>query len=254
MALETQNPAMQAVLEPALRSLTRAAVASCRGVLARVWLTGPGDRCPDCPMRPECPDRARCLHLVASAGLSSRTDGPFGRFPIGAREVGQVPLTRRPFVLRAGLEGLGLAEPWWLARHAVRSFAAWPLDDGRATFGVLAVFAAGDLPPAELDALEHLARLGSLALANARAFAELARARNREAARAARPRTERAGAGLPPDVRTLAEVERDAIERTLEVTGGRVSGARGAARLLGLRPTTLHSRMKKLGVRRRPEA
>ena len=35
--------------------------------LARIWLLRPGDICSTCPMREECPDQTRCLHLVASA-------------------------------------------------------------------------------------------------------------------------------------------------------------------------------------------
>ena len=53
-------------------------------------------------------------------------------------------------------------------------------------------------------------------------------------------------------LRSLVEIEREAIERTLATTGGRVSGPRGAARILGLKPTTLQSRMKKIGVQRPP--
>jgi formate hydrogenlyase transcriptional activator len=37
----------------------------------------------------------------------------------------------------------------------------------------------------------------------------------------------------------------------LELTGWRVSGERGAAKLLGLKPTTLDARMQKLGISRR---
>ena len=47
---------------------------------------------------------------------------------------------------------------------------------------------------------------------------------------------------------TLAELEGRYIGRVLEQTGGRVSGGRGAAAILGLHPNTLRSRMKKLGV------
>jgi formate hydrogenlyase transcriptional activator len=50
---------------------------------------------------------------------------------------------------------------------------------------------------------------------------------------------------------TLEEVEREHIVRTLELTGWRVSGEGGAANLLGLRPTTLEARMKKLGIQRK---
>ena len=49
---------------------------------------------------------------------------------------------------------------------------------------------------------------------------------------------------------SLADAERQAIRRALEGTGWRISGRSGAAQLLGLKPTTLHAKMKKLGIRR----
>ncbi len=49
---------------------------------------------------------------------------------------------------------------------------------------------------------------------------------------------------------SLEEIERAHILATLEQTGWKVSGAGGAAHALGLKPTTLESRMKKLGIRR----
>ncbi|MGD9547932.1 MAG: sigma 54-interacting transcriptional regulator [Candidatus Krumholzibacteriia bacterium] len=66
----------------------------------------------------------------------------------------------------------------------------------------------------------------------------------------------RPGQGLetPPTAKpvraTLAEVERRHIERVLAETGGRIYGEKGAAGILGLKPTTLQSRMKKLGIER----
>jgi formate hydrogenlyase transcriptional activator len=60
--------------------------------------------------------------------------------------------------------------------------------------------------------------------------------------------------GVPPTgarIQTLEEMEREQIIKTLELTGWRVSGERGAARLLGLKPTTLEARMKKLGIQRK---
>ncbi|MDZ4339965.1 MAG: helix-turn-helix domain-containing protein [candidate division NC10 bacterium] len=50
---------------------------------------------------------------------------------------------------------------------------------------------------------------------------------------------------------TLQELEREHIIKALELTGWRVSGERGAAKLLGLKPTTLDARMKKLGIKRK---
>ena len=47
---------------------------------------------------------------------------------------------------------------------------------------------------------------------------------------------------------TLADNERDHIRRVLETCGGRIDGPRGAARILGMKTSTLRSRMEKLGL------
>lgn len=49
---------------------------------------------------------------------------------------------------------------------------------------------------------------------------------------------------------TLEETERDHIIQVLTHTNWRVSGEKGAAAILGLKPTTLEARMKKLGISR----
>jgi transcriptional regulator with GAF, ATPase, and Fis domain len=50
--------------------------------------------------------------------------------------------------------------------------------------------------------------------------------------------------------RSLEEVERRHVLSVLEETGWRVGGDRGAARILGLKRTTLEARLKKLGIQR----
>jgi GAF domain-containing protein len=197
------------------------------GVLGRVWRLRPGDLCDRCPMRPECHDRTACLHLVTSAGLSTRLDGPFRRFPMGARQVGSVLLSATPFVAHHDLASLRLAEAGWIDLHRVRSFAAFPLRREGTSVGVFALFSRRSLGSADLRGLAAAADL--LALASS-SFAS--------------------GAESREPVRPLRDVEREAIERALARTEGRVSGPRGAARMLGLKPTTLQSRMKKLAVRR----
>jgi len=52
---------------------------------------------------------------------------------------------------------------------------------------------------------------------------------------------------------TLREIERDHIVKVLERTGWRIKGRGGAAEILGMKPTTLHSRMLKLGINRPPK-
>jgi len=49
---------------------------------------------------------------------------------------------------------------------------------------------------------------------------------------------------------TLAEATRQHIGRVLQATRGRIYGPGGAAEILGLKPSTLQSKMKKLGIRR----
>jgi len=57
-------------------------------------------------------------------------------------------------------------------------------------------------------------------------------------------------AGPSADLFPLDEAQRRHILTVLGHTGWRVSGPRGAARILGMKPTTLQARMKKLGIER----
>ena len=235
-------------LQPALSALASGCLAACDGALSRIWLVGVGDLCATCAWRPECPSQTRCLHLVASGGATTRVDGPFRRFPIGGRLVGQVVETAQTLIVNDDLAGLGIAEPAWLALHQVQAFAALPLAHAGHCIGVAAVFARAPLDRAACARLDSAARLGAAALGHARAFRALVGDRNRLAARNAEL------AAAAGDGRTFAEIQRAAIERTLARTRGRISGPRGAAVMLGLRPTTLESKMKRLGVRRAPRA
>ncbi len=61
------------------------------------------------------------------------------------------------------------------------------------------------------------------------------------------PNPTAAGAAQPKPL-TMAEAEREHIMKALAYCGGVIAGAQGAAQLLGMPPSTLRSRMKKLGV------
>src|SRR5262249_54537840 len=72
-----QNDALQQILMTASRERSERTVLRIivdgladqpQVALARIWLLRPGDICATCPMRPECPDQSRCLHLAASRG------------------------------------------------------------------------------------------------------------------------------------------------------------------------------------------
>jgi transcriptional regulator with GAF, ATPase, and Fis domain len=55
---------------------------------------------------------------------------------------------------------------------------------------------------------------------------------------------------MPKEAMTLAALEVEHIRRVLESTNWRVRGPGGAAERLGLKPTTLESRMARLGITR----
>jgi Nif-specific regulatory protein len=64
------------------------------------------------------------------------------------------------------------------------------------------------------------------------------------------PRIEESVSRRAGNVIRFTDAERHAILRALELAGWRISGRAGAADILGLKPTTLHAKMKKLGIRR----
>jgi transcriptional regulator with GAF, ATPase, and Fis domain len=52
------------------------------------------------------------------------------------------------------------------------------------------------------------------------------------------------------ETESLEEIEKHHIEKILKQTNGKIYGTGGAATILGLKPSTLQSKMKKLGIRR----
>ena len=53
---------------------------------------------------------------------------------------------------------------------------------------------------------------------------------------------------IEPEVKSYVEMDREHIISALKKSNGKVSGRGGAAELLQLRPTTLTSKMKRLGI------
>jgi formate hydrogenlyase transcriptional activator len=58
------------------------------------------------------------------------------------------------------------------------------------------------------------------------------------------------GSGNRPGVKTIAEIERDHIIHVLRQCKGRVAGFTGAAKSLGVPPSTLTSKLKRLGIQK----
>ena len=215
VAAEARDPAV------VLRAVVNGLVSDAGFALARVWLLAPGGPCESCPMRAECTDQTRCLHLAASAGNPrnetperwARIDGDFRRFPLGARKVGHIA-ARGEALLVAEIErnNAWIARPEWARAEGIRSFAGHPLVFRGELLGVLAVFCRAGINEEGFARLRGFAAKAAVAIANARAFEELARLREqlelerdylREEVRAARAHG--AIVGSSPALRTVLE-------------------------------------------------
>jgi len=67
-----------------------------------------------------------------------------------------------------------------------------------------------------------------------------------------RNKPDRAGAGIMTETELVA-LQRENMLAALRLSNGRVSGMEGAAKLLGLKPSTFTDRMKKFGIGRKRE-
>jgi formate hydrogenlyase transcriptional activator len=105
------------------------------------------------------------------------------------------------------------------------------------------ILARGPLITEDLVALPHNGE-------RAPSVATAASSSNTPSASRAEPASPTAPEPQSSNVIPFFEAERRAILRALEITGWRISGSGGAAEVLGLKATTLHAKMKKLGVRR----
>jgi transcriptional regulator with GAF, ATPase, and Fis domain len=159
--------------------------------LARVWVTEPGDVCGSCRMLASCPDHSTCLHLAASAGSSlvgepwTRTDGTFSRVPFGDETTQFCPSpissigTTRAGQILAAARCRQWADPEWIRKERIVSFAGHPLVYRDATLGVLGVFRRAPIDEQEFSWLQMFANQAATAIANARAFSELETLRQR---------------------------------------------------------------------------
>jgi transcriptional regulator with GAF, ATPase, and Fis domain len=142
--------------------------------LARVWL-----------LRNE-PDAEPYLELRASIGMSivdprvrwTRTDGGHQRIPLSYGKVGQIASTNRPLLLQRGPRDW-LLQPEWAEAEKIESFAGQPLAFRSQVLGVVAVFSRNRLEAHDLSWLRVFADHAAVAIANARAYEEIERLKER---------------------------------------------------------------------------
>src|SRR3954466_6097622 len=100
-----------------LAEVARGLVDDLNAALARIWLFRPGDLCAACIHAPHCPNRASCLHLVASAGVSERLGGDYRRIPTGVLKVGWIAETRNPVCTNDLIDDRRIADKEWVRRE-----------------------------------------------------------------------------------------------------------------------------------------
>ncbi|HEY8944151.1 MAG TPA: sigma-54-dependent Fis family transcriptional regulator [Polyangiaceae bacterium] len=138
--------------------------------LARVWL-----------LRQE-PGTLPHLELKASVGASivdpnqrwNRTDGAHAKIPITFGKVGLIASKNQPLLLQRGPRDW-IVEPAWAEAEDIQSFAGQPLTFRGQVLGVVAFFSRKRLEKKDLSWLRVFADHAAVAIANARAFEEIAR-------------------------------------------------------------------------------
>jgi transcriptional regulator with GAF, ATPase, and Fis domain len=185
---ETLQPVALAVaaersLDRILAHIVEGLVAQPGVALARVWLVAPGDICETCPLRAECPDQSRCLHLSASAGRPSdrrqdwsRLDGAFRRFPLGVRKIGRIGASGDGILIKdVAADDERIVRTDWVRRERINSFGGQPLVFRGEVLGVLAVFNRDVCDRRTFAWLRTFADHAAIAIAHARALAEIER-------------------------------------------------------------------------------
>ena len=154
--------------------------------LARIWLVNPGDTCASCHMAECCPDRAACLHLMASAGAHrfeggpdwSRLDGDYSRIPLGVGKVGRVGATGEAIVVKDIADDPTWVRRYqWAARAHICGLNIQPIKFKQEFLGVLGIFTTIPTPDEGPVWLRIFADEIAGAIVNARAFEEIERLR-----------------------------------------------------------------------------
>jgi PAS domain S-box-containing protein len=137
---------------------------------ARIWITRPGDLCERGCLHAQvkdgphvCRERSSCLHLIASSGRYTDTNGGHRRVPFGAYKIGRVASGEWPhFVTNDVIHDERVHDHEWVKRLGLVSFAGYRLlsSDGRPV-GVLAMFSKKTVTSNQENLLENFAAIAS---------------------------------------------------------------------------------------------
>jgi PAS domain S-box-containing protein len=176
--LETVNHLQQSLLgagslESKLAAFTDGVVKCFRADFCRVWLIRPGDRCADCVHAEAvqghgaCHQRDKCLHLIASSGRYTHTDGRVhGRVPFGSYKIGKIASgAQHKFLVHDVVNDSNVHHHDWARELGLVAFAGYQLrPPGGESLGVLALFSQHPILPAEDAMLDSLSSAVALML------------------------------------------------------------------------------------------
>src|SRR5688500_5127047 len=172
-------------IHPILEQVVSGVAQTADLALARLWLLQTSSECTLCSEQRDLGTGERELHLVASAGESRHggesyqsISGQSHRIAIGERKIGRIAATGEPLLIA----DVDPAQPWvadpdWMRREGIQSFAGQPLIFRGDVLGVLAVFSRAKFTDEEFRWLRTFADHAAVAIWNARAFDELNRLR-----------------------------------------------------------------------------
>jgi signal transduction histidine kinase/ActR/RegA family two-component response regulator len=158
-------------LEEKARRITAGLVDILDADFARIWLTRPGDLCESGCIHAEvtegphvCRHRDRCLHLIASSGRYTHTDGEVHRrVPFGCYKIGRIAAAEDAgFLTSDVVNDPRVHDHEWARRLGLVSFAGYRLLSAvGAPIGVLALFCKHELSSADITLLETVAATAS---------------------------------------------------------------------------------------------
>jgi signal transduction histidine kinase/DNA-binding NarL/FixJ family response regulator len=166
VSLLLQSLLAPASLEDKLKAITDGVVQLFNADFCRIWLIRPGDVCERDCMHAEvhegphvCRHRDRCLHLLASSGRYTHTDGKgHRRVPFGCYKIGRIASDQEhKFLTNDVVNDPRVHNHEWARELGLVSFAGYQLRvSGAETMGVLALFAKHPISAEEDSLLEGL--------------------------------------------------------------------------------------------------
>ena len=193
-----ENLLLPGTLDEKFKQIANAAVELLDLDFCRIWIVQPGNLCQRGCMHATatepgdlCRQREQCLHLIASAGRYTHTDGSHRRVPLGRHKIGRIATGQeRELLTNRVTTDPGVADHAWARRLGLVSFAGYKLDDANGKpLGVLAAFAKHSISDEDHAFLSNLAETTSKVILESKVEEEL-RAKSKQAEAANRAKSE----------------------------------------------------------------